>query len=207
MRKISYVLTFVAVAISLVFTILAARRNDWLVVKTPKVVDVQFIYRYGLNQVCELETYGSVQIVHECRKFPSRVKDACEKENSGFCAAWTSAGYAMELSIGFAALSLFTILIGVSTGSRRRRIWKAIAGMVSLHATFGIVAFGVVTDVNRTGAYPSFEYAKPGVAYAFNTFSWIFSVIIAAAVVTTGISAERGHRWAAGNRAYHPIDG
>ncbi|THV05044.1 hypothetical protein K435DRAFT_816619 [Dendrothele bispora CBS 962.96] len=204
MRKISYALTFIAVVISLIFV-------HWLVVKSPKIIGrFQIITTYGLNKVCELKLYddsGHQISGYDCRKFPLRVQDGCEKENSGFCAAWTSAGYALELSIGFAALSLFTILIGVSTGSRRRRIWKAVAGMVALHATFGIVAFGVVTDVNRTGAYPSLEYAKPGIAYGFNTFAWVFSVIVAAAVVITGISAEKGHKWAAGNRAYRRIDG
>ncbi|KAF5355538.1 hypothetical protein D9758_006285 [Tetrapyrgos nigripes] len=218
MRKISYVLTFIAVTISLVFTILAARRTDWqvlpqpLVLKTPLIVDnAQLTTWFGLHSQCQRISYDSPnshgELSTKCRRFPTRVQDACEKENGGFCTAWTSAGYAMELSIGFAAISLFTILIGLSTGSRRRRIWKAVAGLISLHATFGIIAFGIVTDVNRTGAYPGLEYAKPGFAYASNTFSWIFSVLIAAAVVTTGISAERGHQWAAGNRAYRRIDG
>ncbi|KAJ3926544.1 MAG: hypothetical protein NXY57DRAFT_905491 [Lentinula lateritia] len=71
---------------------------------------------------------------YNCRPFPKRVQDGCEEENSGFCAAWTSAGYAVEISIGFAVLALFAILIGVSTGSRRRRIWKAVAGLVALQS-------------------------------------------------------------------------
>jgi len=42
-------------------------------------------------------------------------------------------GYFVELAMGFGALSLLSILVGVSTGSRRRRIWRAVAGLVLLH--------------------------------------------------------------------------
>jgi hypothetical protein len=134
------------------------------------------------------------------------VQDGCEENHSGFCAAWTSAGYAVELSIALAVLALFAILIGLSTGSRRRRIWRAVAGLVGLHAAMQIVAFAIVTDSMRTGAFPALEYARPGVGYAFNTFAWIFSVLITTGVVITGISADMGQRWAAGNRAYRRID-
>ena len=46
-----------------------------------------------------------------------------------------------------------------------------------------------------------------GLAYALNTISWVLGVFITIGVVITGISANRGHQWAAGNRAYHPIRG
>ena len=46
-----------------------------------------------------------------------------------------------------------------------------------------------------------------GVAYVLNTLSWIGDVFIMFGVVTTGISADAGHAWAAGNRAYRPIEG
>jgi len=124
-----------------------------------------------------------------------------------FCTSWTSAGYATELAIGFAALSLVTIVIGVSTHSRRRRIWRAVAGLVILHTLLQIMAFGIVTEMYRTSSYPSFEQARPGTAYVLNVLSWILGVAIAFGVITTGISADKGHRWAAGNRAYHPIAG
>ncbi|KAJ3973468.1 hypothetical protein EV361DRAFT_899780 [Lentinula raphanica] len=45
------------------------------------------------------------------------------------------------------------------------------------------------------------------IGYILNTFGWIFSVLIATGVVLTGIFADRGHKWAAGNRAYRRIDG
>ncbi|KAK7045603.1 hypothetical protein VNI00_007436 [Paramarasmius palmivorus] len=214
MRKTSYVITFFAVAISLVLNILSYTRNDWLVVKTPEVLYTTITFRYGLTQLCELTVVDAPgtgendrlsYTTYSCRKFPMRIKDRCEEEFEGFCTAWVTAGYASELGIGFAALSLFAILVGVSTGSRRRRIWKAVATLVFLHAVFEIVAFAIVTDTSRTGAYPTLDKAKMGVAYAFNTTSWIFAVLVASGVVITGISADKGHKWAAGNRAYRRI--
>ncbi|KAJ3866589.1 hypothetical protein EV359DRAFT_36321 [Lentinula novae-zelandiae] len=215
MRKLSYVITFLAVVVSLIVTILSLQRVDWLVVKTPEILHTQITVRYGLTTLCELKhvsipgsdnnskfEYSS----YDCRPFPKRVQDGCEEENSGFCAAWTSAGYAVEISIGFAVLALFAILIGVSTGSRRRRIWKAVAGLVALQSVMQIVAFAIVTDTMRTGAFPTFEDAKPGTGYALSTFTWIFSAVIATGVVVTGVFADKGHKWAAGNRAYRRID-
>lgn len=46
-----------------------------------------------------------------------------------------------------------------------------------------------------------------GLAYVLNVVSWLLGTLITAGVVTTGISANKGHTWAAGNRAYRPIDG
>ncbi|KAJ3777811.1 hypothetical protein FB446DRAFT_715729 [Lentinula raphanica] len=219
MRKLSYVITFLAVVVSLVANILSLKRVDWLVVQTKEVLHTQITQFYGLTTLCEL-THVNIPgndnnnnkskleyTSYDCRPFPKRVQDKCEEDNSGFCAAWTSAGYAVEISIGFAVLALFAILIGVSTGSRRRRIWKAVAGLVGLHAVMQMVAFAIVTDSMRTDAFPTFEYAKPGIGYIFNTFGWIFSVFIATGVVLTGIFADKGHKWAAGNRAYRRIDG
>jgi len=216
MRKTSYVVTFFAVVLSLILNTLSARRPDWLVVISPEILHTQITVQYGLSERCELEVVdvpgqpgdGRLEYTnYTCRKFPTPVSDSCEKENRVFCTSWTSAGYATELAIGFAALSLVTIVIGVSTHSRRRRIWRAVAGLVILHTLLQIMAFGIVTEMYRTSSYPSFEQARPGAAYVLNVLSWILGVAIAFGVITTGISADKGHRWAAGNRAYHPIAG
>lgn len=50
-----------------------------------------------------------------------------------FCIAWTTAGYFAGLSIGFAAMACLAIIFGVTTHSRRRRIWRAVAVFVALH--------------------------------------------------------------------------
>ncbi|KAF8908769.1 hypothetical protein CPB85DRAFT_1308646 [Mucidula mucida] len=216
MRKTSYGITLVGVALVLLLNIFSSTRTDWLVVKSAEVFNTKVTTRYGLSQLCETivsnipSSDGSDNgqyTKRTCRKFPLRQQDQCETDNSTFCAAWTSAGYAVELGIGFSALSLVAILFGVSTGSRRRRIWRAVAGLVALQALFQLVAFSLVTHIYRTAGYPTFERATPGTAYVFNTLSWVMCVVISVAVMVTGISADKGHRWAAGNRAYRPIEG
>ena len=72
---------------------------------------------------------------YKCREFPGSVTDKCEKENKVFCSAWISAGYIDELAIGFASVSLFAILFGVTTHSRRRRIWRAVFGLLLFQGT------------------------------------------------------------------------
>ena len=116
-----------------------------LVVKSPEILHTTITLEYGLSQLCERKVvnipgggeHGKFSYTdYTCRKFPLRVKDGCEDGNDSFCTAWVSARYAVELGIGFAALSMFAILVGVSTGSRRRRIWKAVAGLVFLHGEY-----------------------------------------------------------------------
>jgi hypothetical protein len=72
---------------------------------------------------------------YECRPFPNSVKDNCDGKNSGFCATWTGAAYIEYVSVGFAAVALASVLFGVSTRSRRMRIWKALAGLAAAQST------------------------------------------------------------------------
>lgn len=99
-------------------------------------------------------------------------------------------------------------------------------------AAFKIVAFGIVTNAYQEAAIPSFEYARPstynshyylelwsfifsclifsfflGTAYVLNTLSWVLDVLTTFGVLITGLAAEAGHAWAAGHRAYRPIEG
>ncbi|KAF9474226.1 hypothetical protein BDN70DRAFT_908611 [Pholiota conissans] len=215
MRKTLYYTTFAAVSAILALNIISILRPDWLVVQYNEILYTKITVTYGITERCELTVSklpgsspddGEVTYrKYECRGFPNRVKDGCEKENKAFCAAWITAGYLDELAIGFAAVSLVAILFGVSTHSRRRRIWRAVAGLVLLMAISQITTFGIITDVYRTSNYPSFDRARPGVAYVLHTVSWIASILTALGIILTGISADAGHRWAAGNRAYHPI--
>ena len=62
-----------------------------------------------------------------------RVQDGCEDDNKAFCMIWSTAGYFGELGIGFGAVSCLAILFGVTTHSRRRRIWKSASVLVALH--------------------------------------------------------------------------
>jgi|SRR5712672_2559385 len=102
----------------------------------------RIVVHYGLMQRCERQVLklpdGSggweyIFTAFKCRDFPKRVSDRCEKENRPFCVEWTSAGYSAQLGVGFGAIALLALLIGVSTHSRRRRVWKAVAGLVTLN--------------------------------------------------------------------------
>lgn len=212
MRKTSYYITFAAVAFILALNFIAASRPDWIVVHYDEVLYTKITATYGLTKRCELtvsELPGSSPAdgtisyrKYECRSFPGSVTDRCEKENKAFCAAWTSAGYLDQMALGFAGVSLIVILFGVSTHSRRRRIWRAVVGLILLTAVSQITTFGIITDLYRTSSFPTFERARPGTAYVLHTMSWVFSILVAIGVIMTGISADAGHRWAAGNRAY-----
>lgn len=213
MRKTSYALTFIAVIPLLVFNILSARLPDWLVA-SHTVDDARVTVRYGLMERCERITFeepGSSNATHsdysdyECRRFPLREQDKCEKENKIFCAAWVSAQYCTELGIGFAATALVTLLFGVSTHSRRRRVWRAVAGLLVLHAIFQLVTFILVAELYRMDRFPGFDHAKPGSGFVLNAVSWLVGFGVAYGVIHTGVAADRGYRWAAGNRYYHPI--
>jgi len=213
MRKISYLFSFIAVLCTLLLNIISDTRSDWLVVRSPEVLHTIITVTYGLSQRCERQVTripgpnnGKLEYSdYECRKFPAKVKDHCEDENETFCAFWVSASYFEELAIWCAAASLCAIIFGVSTHSRRRRIWRAVAGLVLFHALFQAIAFGLITQTYRLSSFPTFEHARPGTAYVLNTISWVFDSIIVFAILVTGVSAERGHRWAAGNRAYQPL--
>ena len=213
MRKTSYVVTFFAVLASFILNIVSLTEPQWIVVKYPKFLGTTITEYYGLMELCTTKVVSipdpdqgnPIEYTnYVCRAFPKHQTDRCE-QNSGFCTSWSTAGYASELAVGCGALTLFTLIVGVSTHSRRRRIWRAVAGLIVLHSAFQIIAFAVVTDsLNRT-KYPTFDRAKPGLSYALAIVSWIFGIVTAAGVVVTGLSADRGHSWAAGNRAYRPI--
>jgi hypothetical protein len=211
MRKTSYVVTFFVTFIILILNVLSAERPDWLVIIEPQAVeDAKNTIRYGLMERCKVKVVedGRIQYVdYKCRPFPMRVKDHCEDENANFCVAFTSARYCTELGIGFAALALVALLIGVSTHSRRRRIWRAVAGLVALNAIFQLVTFALITGVYNRGLYAPFDDARLSAGYYMNAVSWVVGMFLAGGVVTTGISADKGHPWAAGNRAYRPIRG
>jgi len=197
MRKTSYVVTFVAVLIVLVINVWSARHPDWLIT-TYELPGVTSVIRYGLMQRCERSIVsipgpnnGRLEYSdYQCRAFPLRVQDGCEDENRLFCAEWVSAQYFTELGIGFAAIALAALLIGVSTHSRRRRVWRAVAGLLLLHAIFQLVTFVLVTELYRKDTFYAFQHAKPGIGYVFNAISWILGFLVGCAVIVTGIAAD-----------------
>lgn len=121
--------------------------------------------RFGLAQRCARDLLeipapndGEPEIVYsdwECRPFPMSIRDHCEQGNRRFCVSWATASYIYEVNcaslsnsrsgvsninlkqigLGFNVIALLAIAFGVSTHSRRRRIWKAVAGLVGLAGT------------------------------------------------------------------------
>ncbi|KAG2015551.1 hypothetical protein CC2G_008812 [Coprinopsis cinerea AmutBmut pab1-1] len=163
MRKIAYAVSFVSLAIALILSAISAARVDWcvllhprcpskptlnlprLVVKTiSKPLYTTITDSYGLHRTCELTITqvpgpgeGDGKITYrnnECRPFPNKVKDDCDGKNQGFCAVWTGAAYVDYVSVGFGALALLSILFGMSTRSRRMRVWRALAGLAMMQS-------------------------------------------------------------------------
>ncbi|KAA1475206.1 hypothetical protein DENSPDRAFT_841948 [Dentipellis sp. KUC8613] len=215
MRKTSYAITFLLVAVALFLNVFAIQRPDWLIVKGSDIIHTRITVRYGLTERCErtiIEIPGPsaggkiAYTDYQCRAFPSSVTDRCEKGNRGFCTAWSSAGYLAEMSIIFGAVALLSLIFGVSTHSRRRRIWKAVAVLVTAHAAFIMAAWAIITDLWRTSSFWELQHAQPSFSYYVSLVSWIFSYAIVGGVIYTGVAADKGHRWAAGNRAYRIIE-
>lgn len=113
---------------------------NWrLIIDEPQVLPGTTItVHYGLMERCQLKVVqdGRFKFVdRSCRPFPMEVQDGCRKEHQQFCISWTSARYATEMGIWFSAVALVALLFGISTHSRRRRIWRAVAGLIALHGT------------------------------------------------------------------------
>ncbi|KAF8893344.1 hypothetical protein BD779DRAFT_1505702 [Infundibulicybe gibba] len=200
MRLLSYFLAFLAVTVTLTLNIVSTLRPEWIVVRYPEVIGTRITLSYGLLQLCELKVIRvnlpSSAEPHASHMHTSRGHEACDGAGKPFCMRWSTAGYAEMVAVGCAALALFSILLGVTTHSRRRRVWKAVAGFVFLHGVLQMIGFAVVTDVYRTER--RFEQGRPGIGYVMITVSWILDILVAGAVVIAGISADYGHEWARG---------
>jgi hypothetical protein len=87
-----------------------------------------------------------------------------------------------------------------------------------------MIAFIIISDLYRTSRLPEFASVYPGKtplypllssrshvipftgpAWYINMLSWVFSFLIVFGVIWTGKAADKGHKWAAGNRAYTRI--
>lgn len=75
---------------------------------------------------------------------------------------------------------------------------------IERRATLHLSTHGLVRFFLRLGCRCNLPLCA-GTSYVLNAVDWIFGIFIVFGVVTTGLSADAGHRWAAGNRAYRPI--
>jgi len=116
----------------------------------------KYIVHYGLMERCERQVlripdpdgdWQEVFTAFKCRDFPKSVSDRCKKENRLFCVEWTSMGYLAHMAVGFGVMTLFSILVGVSTYSRRRRVWKAVAGLVTFNGAWPIFAWLLMRNI------------------------------------------------------------
>ena len=150
--------------------VFSIRRTDWLVAEEHSdVLHTTITISYGLTQSCQKtitrigDKNGKIKYSDfTCRPFPSRTRDGCEDDNEDFCATWAGAGYVDYLTTGLSAVAPIAVLFGLSTKSRRRRVWKALAGLTMLQAITGVIAFGLITDMYQRKKYPGFDHARPG---------------------------------------------
>lgn len=121
------------------FTMLTSHR---LYSHPPDIFHTQTVVKFGLLERCDSQVIdfpgpgnnGRIKYSdYRCRPFPTRKDDDCEESNRDFCTLWWTAGYAAETSVVFGGVAALGIIIGLSTRSRRRRMWKAIAGLEVFH--------------------------------------------------------------------------
>ncbi|KZT41431.1 hypothetical protein SISSUDRAFT_1059373 [Sistotremastrum suecicum HHB10207 ss-3] len=217
MRRVGYLFSFLAVVGALVLTVISQTEPHWLHVKTPSGLPATISVGYGLYQRCERQTMSDLPPWtspkkgngryenYECHRFPGRSE--CDHDNGAFCALWDTAGYASQISLGFIVAALLALTVGGMTRERRRSQWKFVAALMFCHSVLQILTMSLVVHLWRTWDYPPFEYTNLSVSFYLNLASWAFSLVIVGALIITGIAADAGHKWAAGNRAYRPIGG
>ncbi|KAG8696288.1 hypothetical protein FRC08_007254 [Ceratobasidium sp. 394] len=143
---------------------------------------------------------------YKCRPFPPRTM--CDHDGQAFCILWSTAGYAMQMSIVFAVITLIVLSIvsfRFSTRARRRGAWKIVGALTGLQVALQITAMAIIVHLRRT--YPSWfsNNTRYGASFVLLVVSWSISTILATGLVGTGFAARAGHKWAAGRRGYHPI--
>ena len=93
---------------------------------------------YGLSQRCQLQITqtddGKLSYRnYDCRRFPTPENEYCDKDEYKYpCSAWSGAYFLDQAALGFGVVALVAVLFGVTTHSRRRRIWKYVAVLVFL---------------------------------------------------------------------------
>jgi len=182
--------------------VISITSGNWIVAVLPKVFDVQTTIYYGFTERCQRSEFPDGDSSLKCRPFPTKDSDACDQTYRSFCTLWSTASYVSYLAIGFGAVACTAIIFGVSTHSRRKRIWKVVAVLIALHGVSQLVTFSLVTDMYRLGNFPLSVIANShlGFSWYLNLLSWILSMAATVVIVYTGVAASRGERWAAGNR-------
>ncbi|KAJ1300515.1 hypothetical protein OPQ81_005328 [Rhizoctonia solani] len=143
---------------------------------------------------------------YKCKPFPSR--SACDHDGQSFCILWTTAGYAMQMSIVLEVvvlLVLFVVSFRFSTRARRRGAWKVIGAITGLQVALQITTMAIVVHLRRTRPGWFDDNTQYGPSFILLVIAWSMGFLLMVGLVGTGFAARAGHKWAAGKRGYHPI--
>ncbi|CAE6400348.1 unnamed protein product [Rhizoctonia solani] len=143
---------------------------------------------------------------YKCKPFPSR--SACDHAGQSFCILWTTAGYAMQMSIVLEVvvlLVLFLVSFRFSTRARRRGAWKVIGALTGLQVAPQIATMAIVVHLRRTRPGWFDDKTQYGASFILLVVAWSVGFLLMVGLVGTGFAARAGHKWAAGKRGYHPI--
>ncbi|KAF8728356.1 Golgi transport complex subunit 5, partial [Rhizoctonia solani] len=154
----------------------------------------------------ELPEKKKKQPRYKCKPFPSRA--ACDHDGQSFCVLWTTAGYAMQMSIVLEVvvlLVLFVVSFRFSTRARRRGAWKVIGALTGLQVALQILTMAIVVHLRRTRPRWFHDNTEYGASFILLVIAWSVGFLLMVGLVGTGFAARAGHKWAAGKRGYHPI--
>ncbi|GAB1524419.1 hypothetical protein RhiTH_007573 [Rhizoctonia solani] len=154
----------------------------------------------------ELPEKKKKQPRYKCKPFPSRA--ACDHDGQSFCVLWTTAGYAMQMSIVLEVvvlLVLFVVSFRFSTRARRRGAWKVIGALTGLQVALQILTMAIVVHLRRTRPRWFHDNTEYGASFILLVIAWSVGFLLMVGLVGTGFAARAGHKWAAGKRGYYPI--
>ena len=129
----------------------------------PDLLGTRTVIHYGLFERCELQQVhipgggpnGRIDYSnYSCRAFPQRKLDACDDENRNFCLLWSSAAYIAVVSAFVGGTAALGLVFGVTTHSRRRRVWRAVVVLVGWHGR-NIAFRHRVAALNASNIQPS----------------------------------------------------
>lgn len=118
-------------------------------VHPPDILGTRTVVHYGLFERCELQVIripgggssGHIDYTsYSCRPFPQRKLDGCEDEFRNVCALWSSAAYVAVISAALGVTAALGLIFGVTTRSRRRRVWKAVVALVGWHGEWKVMS-------------------------------------------------------------------
>ncbi|GAA5842959.1 hypothetical protein JCM11251_002945 [Rhodosporidiobolus azoricus] len=225
-----YSVAFIVSCTTLILSLFALVRTDWITAATPSTVPVPLRTSYGLFEACET-AYG----LTKCRPFPQRHLDCGrkrsawpslveeldvvsgnrkhgEEEKFGFCDAWITAGYATQLSLVFALANLLALvltLIGtaaVGRGFRTEKLrsgWKLVAGLMTLQAVCLAVTSSLVAYERDHDSRFALGVVHLARSWTMSTVAYALNFAVVASILF--IRATGRLRIVPGDEGYMPV--